>query len=313
MAETTLVIGLDIGGTNIRGGLVRFPGAEIVDRLSLATAPERGGEAVLRDTLDVATELSSRAASRGLRVSAIGAGVAELVDPRGDIASAQTIEWLGVPVRARLSEIAPAVLESDVRAAALGEARFGAGSGMSAFVYVTVGTGISSCFVLEGRPYAGARGNALVLSSAPSTVWCTECGLRTSRVLEEFSSGSAIARRFNERSGQRCRCEDVTLFAASGDAAAIEIVASGAEALGSAVAQVANLLDPQAIIIGGGLGLAGGLYWETLIAAIRAHIWSDQTRGLQIQQAALGKDAGLIGAAACALHGYRTEGEDCGD
>ena len=100
----------------------------------------------------------------------IGVGVPELVDPVGNISSAHTLAWQGDGVRAAFSSLAPAVVESDVRAGALAEAMFGAGRGYRLFVYVTVGTGISSTLVQDGRPFAGARGNALILASSPFTI-----------------------------------------------------------------------------------------------------------------------------------------------
>ncbi|MCX6628043.1 MAG: ROK family protein, partial [Candidatus Solibacter sp.] len=193
----------------------------------------------------------------------------------------------------------PAVVESDVRAAALGEAWLGAGRGFREFVYVTAGTGISSALVQAGRPYAGARGNALVLASAPASTTCNACGTRLHPVLEEFASGPAIARRYTAASGHAvCRGEEVTAAAAAGDPLALEIVRSAGEALGVGVAFLANVLDPGALVIGGGVGLCGGLYWRSFEASARAHIWAEDTRQLPILPAQLGVDAGVIGAAA---------------
>ena len=93
-----------------------------------------------------------------------------LVDRVGNVTSAYNFDWRGVSVQERLATIAPAVVESDVRAAALAEACYGAGAQFNLFCYVTVGTGISYCFVQEGKPLAGARGNALVLASMPLPV-----------------------------------------------------------------------------------------------------------------------------------------------
>ncbi|NJN82023.1 MAG: ROK family protein [Caldilineaceae bacterium] len=129
--------------------------------------------------------------------------MAELVDRAGNVTSAHTIDWRDLPVQSLLSELLPTVVESDVRAPALAEARYGAGREYPLFVYITVGTGISSCLVIDGEPFAGARGNALVLATMPLTTTCSECGARLSPVLEEFASGPALARRFEKRLRQR--------------------------------------------------------------------------------------------------------------
>lgn len=314
-------IGLDIGGTKTAGGLVQFPGANVLARRVIPTRPHRDPHEVLEDTLNLAADLKSEAESLGHVVDGIGAGVAELVDADGAITSSACIPWRGTPLRQRLAEFAPAYVDADVRAAALGEARYGAGRVYHGFVFVTIGTGISYSLVLSGQPYAGARGNALVLASGPTSHVCNHCGQHSTMVLEEFASGPAIARRYAEltdRASGRTRGggasappasptsafvglvkgEDVTGAAANGDPDAIEVVRSAGTALGAALGFVVNVLDPAAIVVGGGLGLAGGHYWESFVESTRAHIWADGSRDLPIVTAALGPDAGIIGAAA---------------
>ena len=169
-------IGLDIGGTKIAAGVVLWPSGEILRRTQIPTNPTRGGEPVLQDTLDLARDLYNWAQTQHIEVVGIGAGIAELVDCDGNVTSSCTICWSGVPVQQRLSAIAPAQVESDVRAAALAESMFGAGRGHRVFVYVTVGTGISYCLVQDGRPFKGARGNAITMASSPLSTVCIYCG-----------------------------------------------------------------------------------------------------------------------------------------
>lgn len=294
-------IGLDVGGTKTAAGLVMFPDGDVVTRRVIPTNPNRDGDAVLQDTLDLAAGLIQEAASMGCIVEGIGAGVAELVDVDGKVMSAQTIPWRGLPVRHRLSQLAPAVVESDVRAAALGEALYGAGRGYDSFVYLTVGTGISYSLVQEGRPYAGAHGNALVLASGQTSHTCPHCGQRSVMVLEEYASGPAIARRYAARAGgQRVTAEDVIRASQERDPDALEIVTTAATALGMAVGFLVNVLDPEAVVVGGGLGLCGAAhYWRDLVESTRAHTWAEAGRRIPIVMAALGADAGIVGAAAC--------------
>lgn len=293
-------IGLDIGGTKIAAGVVLWPSGEILRRTVIPTQPTRGGEAVLKDTCDLAQQLHDWARAEQIEVAGIGAGVAELVDCEGNVTSSCTIDWSGRPVQQRLSEIAPAQVESDVRAAAVGEAIFGAGRGHRLFVYITVGTGISYCLMQDGHPHKGANGNAIMMASSPLTTVCTHCGVKLRPVLEEFASGPAIARRFaqarNVAPGETC--EQVFRAASNGDKHAIEILSSAGEALGVGTAFLVNVLDPEMIVVGGGLGIAGGLYWETFERSCREHIFADNSRGLPIVNATLGVDAGLAGAAA---------------
>ena len=296
--DTTCAIGLDIGGTKIAGGVVH-PSGQILTQQVIPTQPERGGEAVLTDSLELVQILMTAADTQELTVLGIGVGVAELVDLAGNVTSEQTIAWRNRPIQATFAQIAPTTIESDVRAAALAEAVYGAGRPFRLFVYVTVGTGISYCLVQDGQPYPGARGNALILASSPLTTTCSTCKTVLNPVLEEFASGPALVARYNQ-DGQRSvkRGQEVLAAAEAGDAVAIEVIKTAGAALGVSIGWLVNVLDPEAVIIGGGLGMAGGLYWASFVAAARQHIWAEASRTLPIIPAALGVEAGLIGAAA---------------
>jgi glucokinase len=300
-------IALDIGGTKIAAGIVLWPSGEILKRTVVPTRPSRGGEPVLRDTLSLASDLQKWALSQAIHIAGIGAGVAELVDCDGNVTSSCTIAWREVPVQQELSRIAPARVESDVRVAALAEAFFGAGQQQSDFIYITVGTGISYCLVKDGRPYKGARGNAIALASSALSTTCTHCGARLRPVLEEFASGPAIAKRFAQQqekisadgpAGTGEGAHEVFRAASEGDLVAIEILTSAGEALGVSAAFLVNVLDPGLIVVGGGVGLAGGVYWDAFERACRQHIFAESTRTLPIIPAKLGVDAGLVGAGA---------------
>src|SRR4051794_36929676 len=146
-------VGIDVGGTKIAAGIMLWPSGEILFERTIRTDAGRGGEAVLDDVISLARCLVAKADVEGISVEGIGVGVAELVDAAGNVTSSQTIPWEEIPVKERLSTVRPAEIEADVRAAALAESMFGAGSGFGSFVFVTVGTGISCCLVQNGRPY----------------------------------------------------------------------------------------------------------------------------------------------------------------
>ena len=297
-SERACAVGLDVGGTKIAAGLVAWPSGKILCRRTVPTAPERGGTPVLDDVIGLSRHLVDTARRNSLELIGVGMGVAELVDAEGRVTSSHTIQWEGLPVRDLLNDVAPAVVEADVRAAAMGEAWFGTGKNFGSFAYVTVGTGISSCLVIDGKPWRGANGNALVMASSPLTSVCTECGTQLSPVLEDFASGPAIARRYREVSGSEVTlCEDV--FAAlPRDKCADEVLRSAGFALGVSLAFLVNVTDPEAVLVGGGLGSASGVYWDEMIASARRHIWSKVTRELPILHGGLGADAGVVGAAA---------------
>jgi glucokinase len=293
-------LGLDVGGTKIAAGVVTFPEGRIHLRRQILTKPERGGTAVLRDVVQLANELDAGARQLNLRVAAIGLGVCELVTTVGEIVSANCVAWQGVDVSEQLSAIAPAILEADVRAAALAEAVLGAGQSYRTFVFLTVGTGIASSLVIEGRPFTGARGATGTVASSPLPRLGHPWDSGEAVTLEQIASGPALVARFNQLNGHAQSGQEVLAAAQAGNTSAISVVRSAAEALGATVGWLVNVLDPEAVVIGGGLGLSAGLYWETLEASARKHIWSDLHRGLPIVRAATELDAGLIGAAAAA-------------
>ena len=298
-------IGVDVGGTKIAAGLVTFPNGEVCSRRQIATAPARGGAAVFADVLRLCEELTAAARGQDRRVESIGIGICELVDLEGNVVSENCVAWKSVPVREQLSRLAPTIIEADVRAAALAEAMFGAGKHFKQFLYVTVGTGISCCLVLDGQPFTGAHGATGTMASSPLSVACEHCGHLNHQTLEEIASGPALVARYNQRRPAAAETGQAVLAAAAaGDPAAADVVRSAGEALGSSVGLLVNVLDPEAVVVGGGLGLSEGPFWESFIAASRQHIWSETRRNLPILRAASGPDAGLIGAAAAAWQRY---------
>jgi glucokinase len=261
-------VGVDVGATKIAAARVDAERGAVLAGRRIPTAPERGPAAVLEDCRVLAAALGDGAA-------AVGIAVCELVDPAGRVRSADTVDWRGVDVAGALAGVAPARVESDVRAAALAEARFGAGRDEPDFLFVGVGSGISHCLMSGGRPRLGVRG-AAIGTGAP--------------LVERWSGGLALARRTGHRSAE----EALT------DPAAAAVVEDAAQRLGVVLAGLVNALDPGAVVVGGGLGLHDG-YRERVAVAMRAAVYDPVARELPVLPAALGADAAVIGAALAAL------------
>ena len=259
-------VGIDVGGTKIAAGLVDCERGRVLARAETATRPERGGAAVLADCGALARAL-------GNNVS-VGIVLCELIGADGTPASADTVDWLGVDVRAAI-ETPAVVLESDVRAAARAEARFGAGKGHSPFLYVGVGTGASACLVVDGEPFAGSRGFAIVLGAPP---------------VKLVASGPALARRAGLG-----RAEEVLA-----DPSRDGIVEEAAAALGQVLAVLVNALDPERVVVGGGLGRQPR-FLRLVAAAAHDLIAYPGVRRVEFVGAELGADGGVIGAALAAL------------
>ncbi len=294
-----LAIGIDVGGTKIALGIVR-PGGTLGPSERIENRDASGPEDLLACLTDRTRQMAARAAEGA--VAAVGVGLPELVDLDGAVRSATSIPWTRSVLLQAFAGIAPVVIDADVRAAALAEACFGAGLGYRSFGFVTVGTGISSCLVLDGQPYRGAHGAAQLLGSAPVTVRCPHCGSSLRVALEDLASGPAVAKRFADRTGNPMGgAEELVAVADRGDSDAMEILADSARALGSFLALFVNLVDPDAIVVGGGLGSAGGAYWELVVRSARDHIWAQHVRTVPIVRAELGAQAGVVGAGYMAL------------
>jgi glucokinase len=297
MVNPACSIGIDVGGTKIAGGILSLRDQEPVVTTHRQTLSQRGGEQVLQEVEEMAGQLLETARQLGFEPSGMGVGLPELISTHGKVASCYHFDMRGLPVAARLSKIIPCAIVSDVRAAALAEASLGAGRNYRIFAYISVGTGISHTLVIEGIPYAGARGYALLFAAGAQRQHCAHCGSPSAFVMEDFSSGPNIVRRYNELRGSRLSRVEELIAIQADDEDALHILQSAGEALGGGVGQLVNILDPEAIVVGGGLGMAEGTYWDHFLRATRAAIWSDEARSMPISHAALGNQAGWIGAA----------------
>ena len=262
-------VGIDVGGSKIAAAIVDVNAGLVLRELRVPTPVSDGGAAVLDECVELAHVLDPDGAA------AVGIGLCEFVDLSGRPTSAYTVDWLALDVERAFGNAARVRIESDVRAGALAEARFGAARRFTSFVYVVVGSGVSHCLVLEGRPYRGARGNAIVTGAPPV----------------EFSVGGlALARRAGVESAEQVLSDPVHA----------PLVDAAAEELGHALATLVNALDPEALVIGGGLGIAER-YRERVVAAARAGIEHEATRQLPIIPATLGAQSGVVGAALAAV------------
>ncbi len=300
-----MIIGIDVGGTKMLGGLASEDG-RLLARVRHQTDRSGGAGAGRRLICAIITELQERAAREGLKVERIGIGFGGPVDfVRGRVLRSHHVAgWEGVPLRDELAGRfqMPVVLDNDANAGTLGEWRFGAGRGIDDLVYVNIGTGIGGGVVAEGRlvrgkgNLAGEIGHTLVRRSGPP---CT-CGRRG--CLEACASGDAIARRGSEALGRPVGGEEVLGLAGTGDATARAVLDDVIDDLAVGIGTAVGLLDPAAVIIGGGLSEAPeALFLEPLRRAVPRYCLAEAAVGLRIEAARLRYDAGIMGAVALAL------------
>jgi glucokinase len=288
-----LAIGVDIGGTKVAGGVVDGSG-NVVAETRRAT-PSDDAEAALDAVVEVVRELRD-----GHDVDAVGVAAAGYVSAdRTTMLFAPNLPWADVPVRDRVAERIglPVVVENDANAAAWAESRFGAGRGEPDLVCLTVGTGIGAGIVVDGELYRGRFGIAGEpghLTVVPDGI---PCGCGNAGCLEQYASGTALVR-YAKAHGLDAEGPAVTDAARGGDERAVAAFAEVGEWLGRGLANVATVLDPGLFVVGGGVADAGALLLDPARASFARHLSGAAHRPhAEVRVAALGNNAGLVGAA----------------
>lgn len=301
-------LGVDLGGTQVRAGVLTEDG-KLLARESRLTEAQNGLEAVLGN-LNGVVERTLAAVGIGLPdVEAIGLSVPGPLDRvRGLVLNPPNLPgWREVPVVEIVGRRfgRPVFLENDANAAALGEARRGAGRGRSPLFYVTVSTGIGAGIVLDNRIYHGFSDAAGELGQTVVDPEGVPCGFGRRGCLESVASGSGILRLAREMRPQETfnGAEDVFARAEAGEAWARGLVQGAAATLGRALGNAVNLLNPAAVVIGGGVSRAGPIWWEPLRRELERTALPVSLKGLSLGPAALGDDAGLVGVGLLASEG----------
>jgi glucokinase len=295
------VLGIDVGGTNIRAGLFNPKNGALHCVRSTRTEAFAGADHSLMRVADLAREVVEQGRTVGLTAHRVGIGVPELVGSERQIESQCSLAWRAYQVRASLAAYGEVTIASDVLAASLAEARLGAGRGHRVFLYITVGTGISCAVVIDGKPFKGAHGHAISFASGPTATAIDGRSAAALEPLEARASGPGILRRAREWGLEEPDAIAVCRTALRRPGIAREIVDTAATELAIHVAILANALDPTLVVLGGGLGCAPGRYWSTFRAALPRYTWGPYMPHLRICRAQLGIRAGMIGAAQSAI------------
>jgi glucokinase len=302
-----IALGIDIGGTNTVFGFLTRQG-RLLERTVIPTRAWEGGERLMDRICDQATTMLKAAPAQ---VRGIGVGSAGQIDPAtGSVrfANENLPGWTGMPIRERLEAATGllTVVGNDANVAALGEQQFGAGAGVQNLVCITLGTGVGGGIITDGRMLLGHLGAGGELGHIIIQAGGAPCPCGLEGCLEAYASATAIVRRTREAlaafpESQLAGLEPLTAkavftAAAAGDALGEQILEETARYLAVGLASIINLLDPELILVGGGVSLAG----EPFLDKIRAHLegWP-MTRGRsRLGLCALGDDAGVIGAGA---------------
>lgn len=305
-------IGIDVGGTNVKIALVDNKG-KIIYSNSIPTRAEMGYEYTINNMKEAITELIKETKSDPKNIESIGFGFPGQIDyQKGIVRLAPNIPgWVDVPIAEIMEKEfgIPTRVDNDVRCAALGELNYGAGQGCENLICITVGTGIGSGLVINGKLVRGASNAAgeighikLDMNGGPL------CGCGDRGCLEAFASGPSIVAMAEEyiKGGKSTKYRelanpDITPYIVSeaakqGDPVAKRIFTIVGEYIGIGLASVVNLLNPEKIIIGGGVAAAGDLLLNPIKESLIKRAMPIAGAAVEIVPAQLGNSAGVIGA-----------------
>ena len=317
------VIGVDVGGTNLRAVLADVVDGRvhIIDRRVAHTEADHGPEDGVETLTTMIEGLLQKNQWLAGDVGALGVAVPGPTDPvRGVLLTPPNLpKWRNVPLKEMLEKTTriPVHLENDANLAGWGEFTQGAGGGCRHMLYVTVSTGIGGGIVIDGQLYSGASGTAGEVGHVtldPDGPLCN-CGSRG--CLEAMASGTAIARMARERMAAGAasslspqgdlQATDVAHAAEQGDALAQAVMQETGTYLGLGLGGVVNILNPEVLVLGGGAIQSGEPLLAPMRRALEARAFPSAFEGLRIEVAQLGQDAGLIGAAEWAVEHVRRQ------
>lgn len=319
-ADKRWIAAVDLGGTNIVVGLVPVEGGEVLGLRSVPTESGRGAKFVVDRMVGmVRGAIEEVTSSNGVGVDAVaGVGIGSpgpLDRATGTVINTPNLGWRNFPLRDLVANALdlPATLDNDANCATYGEWWLGAGRAVDTLVGLTLGTGIGGGIVLNGEIFHGCADVAGEIGhmSIDSTGRKCKCG--SYGCLEQYASGPAIALRAVEGieageqtllvemvGGRLDRITAATVYEAvvAGDAYASEVMKETAKLLGAGVANILNILNPQMVVIAGGVTRAGDMLFEPLRAEVRKRAFKTALDCCRIVPAELPGTAGVVGAAA---------------
>lgn len=305
--------GVDIGGTTVKLGLFDKNGS-LLDKWEIPTVKDNGGEAILPD---IAGSICGKMQEKSIlpeEVVGVGVGAPGAVDDEGVMVNgAVNLGWGVFNLSKTLSEALniPVKSANDANVAAYGEMWQGGGKGYQNLVAVTLGTGVGGGIIVNGRILNGAVGGAgeighiHIEDNEPE-----QCGCKNRGCLEQYASATGVVRLAGRRlekdnapsilRGERLTAKAVFDAVKAGDAVAIEIAEQFGDYLGKGLAAVADVVNPEVFVIGGGVSKAGEILLDYIEPAFQKYVFS-ACRGARFTLATLGNDAGIYGAAGLIL------------
>jgi glucokinase len=315
MSSQTVYAGIDIGGTNIKYGLIDMKG-KVLFREQRPTMAEKGADPLMHLVANLSEGLLYHAAEEELEVRWLGVGTPGAVDSKsGKVigVSPNIAGWQGMEIGQILKDRLnlPILVDNDVNAMALAEARFGAAQGYKSVVCVAVGTGVGGGIIIDGRLWRGANhsageiGHISINPNGPSCrcgskgcleVYCNSQAI-IGRTTAKLSNGlTPVFKEVLDNSLENLSIKKLFAAARKNDEIASHVIAETAEYLSIGIANVVNILNPEIVVIGGGVADGGSGFVEAVAAEVRKRALVTVGASLRITKATLGNDAGFIGA-----------------
>ena len=311
------VFGVDLGGTTVKMGLFASDG-NLVEKWEIPTDKTNNGANILKDISEAIKNKLEEKEIDPSRVEGVGIGIPGPVNSQGVVDHLVNVGWGVVPVARDLESLTgfPVKAANDANVAAMGEAFIGAAKDVDSSVMITLGTGVGSGIVIDGRIIVGENGAAGEFGHIHVNDDETEaCGCGNHGCLEQYASATGMARmakkKLSESDAESSlrQIENVTakdLFdaAKAGDALAKEVVHEVCSILGKGLAIYCNIINPAMVVIGGGVSNAGPIIIRELEDAFKENVFHG-ARGTRIELATLGNDAGIYGGAGMIIEAAR--------
>lgn len=306
-------IGIDLGGTKILIALVDKENGEIISYVKKKTKKDKGPKNIMKKMIEGIEELLKESGKELCEISSIGVGAAGQIDREtGTIIAAPNLDCYDLNIKKILTERfnIPVFVGNDVEIAALGEMKFGAGKGCKDFVCIFVGTGVGSSIVKDGKIITGATGTAGEIGHMIVDLNGRQCACGGHGCLEAYASRSAIERRI-EGALKKGRKSCILDYLETGksisssmiqksiereDELVLQYVTEASEYLSGGIASIINFINPELIILGGGLIDAVDYFYQKTIKKARAKSLPVPAEKIQFKKAELGDFSGVIGA-----------------
>ena len=307
MNMTEYGFGVDVGGTTCKLGFFKTDGT-LLDKWEIVTDTSNNGANILKDITDAIYEKMAENNITKDDVQGIGVGVPGAVTPDGVVNRCVNLGWGVVPIEKDLAEISGMKVRAanDANIAALGEAWIGGGKGCDSVVMVTLGTGIGGGIVINNQIITGHHGAAGEIGHIvvnPDEI--LECNCGNHGCIEQYASATGIvrlAKRHMDRSQKASpirdiadlTAKDVFDYAKKKDELSVEIVETVCGLLGKLIAKICNVVNPEIVLIGGGVSKAGNIIIENMMEDFTCEVFH-ASKDTKIALATLGNDAGIYG------------------